>query len=389
MKKKAFHQFFKGLKGIPFEVSYWDDSKENFGEGEPRFKLIFREEVSLAKFIKEPVMTFGEGYMNGHIEVEGSLEEMLKLANINHSVFWTKAITRWNKLTSIGKQKENVQHHYDVGNAFYAIWLDPSMSYSCAYFKTPEDSLEQAQKQKIDHVLRKLQLKSGETLLDIGCGWGGLIIRAALEYGVKAKGITLSEEQYKKVQERIIENGLQGQVEVELISYQELAAPATGAYDKISSVGMFEHVGQANYPHFMKAVDRLLKDQGVAVLHTITHPIEQKPDPWIEKYIFPGGYIPSLREIVNLLPEYNFHVTDIESLRIHYAMTLDHWADAYDAHEDQVREMYGEKFVRMWRLYLRASASAFRRDGINLHQIVFTKGLNNQLALTRDFLYNG
>jgi cyclopropane-fatty-acyl-phospholipid synthase len=389
MKKQAFHQFFKGLKGIPFEVSYWDDSVESFGEGEPRFKLIFREEVSITKFIKEPVMTFGEGYMNGHIEVEGSLEDLLKVANLNHSVFWSRAISGWNKLISIGKQKENVQHHYDVGNAFYALWLDPSMSFSCAYFRTPEDSLEQAQKQKIDHVLRKLQLKSGEALLDIGCGWGGLIIRAALEYGVKAKGITLSEEQYKKVQERIIENGLEGQVEVELISYQELYAPAAGAYDKISSVGMFEHVGQANYPLFMKAVDRLLKDQGLAVLHTITHPTEQKPDPWIEKYIFPGGYIPSLREIVALLPDYNFHPTDIESLRIHYAMTLDQWADAYDAHEDQVREMYGERFVRMWRLYLRASASAFRRDGINLQQIVFTKGLNNHLALTRDFLYNG
>jgi cyclopropane-fatty-acyl-phospholipid synthase len=222
--------------------------------------------------------------------------------------------------------------------------------------------------------------------LDIGCGWGGLIIRAAQQYGVKAKGITLSEEQYKKVQERIVENGLQGQVEVELIDYRELTA--TSPFDKISSVGMFEHVGQANYPHFMKAIDRLLKNQGLALLHTITHPTEEKPDPWIEKYIFPGGYIPSLREIVALLPEYNFHPTDIESLRIHYAMTLDCWVKAYEAHVDQVKEMYGERFVRMWRLYLRGSAASFRQEGMNLHQIVFTKSFNNDLALTRDFLYN-
>lgn len=388
MKKQVFQQFFKNLKGTSFQVIYWDGSVETFGEGIAKFKLVFREQVSISQFIKEPVLSFGEGYMNGHIDVEGELEDVIQAANLNKSVFWSRALSGWAKLPSMRKQKEFVQHHYDVGNGFYSLWLDPSMSYSCAYFKTPEDTLEQAQLQKIDHTLRKLQLKSGETLLDIGCGWGGLIIRAAQKYGVKAKGITLSEEQFKKVQERIIEHGLQNQVEVELIDYRELAAATPSTFDKISSVGMFEHVGQANYPHFMKAVNRLLKPQGLALLHTITHPTEQKPDPWIEKYIFPGGYIPSLREIMALLPDYDFHPIDIESLRIHYAMTLDHWANAYEANVEQVREMYGERFVRMWRLYLRASAAAFRQEGINLHQIVFTKGLNNQLALTRDFLYN-
>lgn len=388
MKKQVFQQFFKNLKGTSFQVIYWDGSVETFGEGIAKFKLVFREQVSISQFIKEPVLSFGEGYMNGHIDVEGELEDVIQAANLNKSVFWSRALSGWAKLPSMRKQKEFVQHHYDVGNGFYSLWLDPSMSYSCAYFKTPEDTLEQAQLQKIDHTLRKLQLKSGETLLDIGCGWGGLIIRAAQKYGVKAKGITLSEEQFKKVQERIIEHGLQDQVEVELIDYRELAAATPSTFDKISSVGMFEHVGQANYPHFMKAVNRLLKPQGLALLHTITHPTEQKPDPWIEKYIFPGGYIPSLREIMALLPDYDFHPIDIESLRIHYAMTLDHWANAYEANVEQVREMYGERFVRMWRLYLRASAAAFRQEGINLHQIVFTKGLNNQLALTRDFLYN-
>lgn len=388
MKKQVFQQFFKNLKGTSFQVIYWDGSAETFGEGIAKFKLVFREQVSISQFIKEPVLSFGEGYMNGHIDVEGELEDVIQAANLNKSVFWSRALSGWAKLPSMRKQKEFVQHHYDVGNGFYSLWLDPSMSYSCAYFKTPEDTLEQAQLQKIDHTLRKLQLKSGETLLDIGCGWGGLIIRAAQKYGVKAKGITLSEEQFKKVQERIIEHGLQNQVEVELIDYRELAAATPSTFDKISSVGMFEHVGQANYPHFMKAVNRLLKPQGLALLHTITHPTEQKPDPWIEKYIFPGGYIPSLREIMALLPDYDFHPIDIESLRIHYAMTLDHWANAYEANVEQVREMYGERFVRMWRLYLRASAAAFRQEGINLHQIVFTKGLNNQLDLTRDFLYN-
>jgi cyclopropane-fatty-acyl-phospholipid synthase len=388
VKKYAFRQFLKGIQGTAFQIVFWDGDVESFGEGQPRFKLLFKEEISLSKFIKQPVLSFGEGYMNGHIEIEGSLDDVIQAANLNQNKFWSKAIGRWAALPSMSKQKDNVQHHYDVGNAFYSLWLDESMSYSCAYFKTQDDTLEQAQLQKIDHILRKLQLKPGETLLDIGSGWGGLIIRAAQQYGVKAKGITLSEEQYRKTQERIIENGLQGQVEVALQDYRELAAAQVESYDKICSVGMFEHVGQANYPHFMQAVDRLLKDQGLALLHTITHPIEQKPDPWIEKYIFPGGYIPSLREIITLLPNYNFHPTDIESLRIHYAMTLDHWSKRYEDHVDEVREMYGEVFVRMWRLYLRGSAAAFRGEGTNLHQIVFTKGLNNRLALTRDYLYN-
>jgi cyclopropane-fatty-acyl-phospholipid synthase len=386
MKKYLFHKFFNGLQGAAFEVTYWDGSTEAYGEGPPRFKLTFNQEISLSKFVKEPVLTFGESYMNGIIDIDGEIEDVIIAADRNESVFWSKALSRLPKLPSMHKQKEDVQHHYDVGNGFYALWLDASMSYSCAYFHTAEDTLEQAQLQKIDHTLRKLQLQPGETLLDIGSGWGGLIIRAAQQFGVKSKGITLSEEQYKKTKERIAEHGLEGQVEVELLDYRDLAATGV-TFDKIASVGMFEHVGQANYPVFMKSVSTLLKDKGLMLLHTITHPIESKPDPWIEKYIFPGGYIPSFREIIALLPNYNFNVIDAESLRMHYAMTLDCWANRYEEHVDQVREMFGERFVRMWRLYLRASAASFRQGGTNLHQILFAKGANNELALTRGHLY--
>jgi cyclopropane-fatty-acyl-phospholipid synthase len=271
MRKYAFRQFFKGLKGTSFQVVFWDGTVEAFGEGQPRFKLRFKDEVSLSKFIKQPVLSFGEGYMNGHIEIEGSLDDVIQAANLNQNMFWSKVISRWAKLPSMSKQKDYVQHHYDLGNAFYSLWLDDSMSYSCAYFKTPEDTLEAAQQQKIDHILRKLQLKREETLLDIGSGWGGLIIRAAQQYGVKAKGITLSEEQYRKTKERIAEHGLQDQVEVALQDYRELAESQLETFDKISSVGMFEHVGQANYPHFMRAVYRLLKDQGLALLQAVTY----------------------------------------------------------------------------------------------------------------------
>lgn len=385
MQKYLFQQFFSKITSVPFRVVFWDGTTDNYGEGEPRFTLIFHEKVPFGNFVKQPSLAFGEAYMNRAIEIEGAIEDVIRAATSNRSMIWSETLTRLSKL-SMRKQQENVQHHYDVGNDFYALWLDETMSYSCAYFRTPEDTLEQAQLQKIDHVLRKLQLKKGETLLDIGSGWGWLIIRAAQQYGVKATGITLSEEQFKKTRERIAELGLSGQVDVELMDYRDLAKTGR-TFDKIASVGMFEHVGQDHYPEFMKSVQALLKEGGLMLLHTITHMKEEPGDPWILKYIFPGGYIPSLREVIHLLPEYDFHTMDVENLRMHYAMTLDRWAERFDQHEAKVREMYDEKFVRMWRLYLRSSAAFFRIGGLSIHQMLFSKGINNQLPLTRDYLY--
>lgn len=385
MQKYLFQQFFSKITSVPFRVVFWDETTEQYEEGAPRFTLTFNEQVPFSSFVKQPSLAFGEAYMDKAIELEGEIEELIRAATSNHSVIWTETLARLPKF-SMRKQKENVQHHYDVGNEFYSLWLDKTMSYSCAYFKTPEDTLEQAQLQKIDHILKKLQLKEGETLLDIGSGWGWLIIRAAQQYGVKALGITLSEEQFRKTRERIAELGLAGQVEVELMDYRDL--PKTNrTFDKIASVGMFEHVGREHYPQFMKTIQALLKDGGLMLLHTITHMKEEPGDPWISKYIFPGGYIPSLREIIHLLPEYDFHTIDVESLRMHYAMTLDRWAEGFDRNEDKVREMYGERFVRMWRLYLRSAAAFFRIGGLNIHQILFSKDVNNTLPLTRSYQY--
>jgi cyclopropane-fatty-acyl-phospholipid synthase len=387
MQKHLLDTFFAGMKSIPFQVNYWDGTSSSFGRDKPQFTLTFKEKISITQFIKEPVMSFGEAYMDGMIEIEGKLEDVIQLASNNNDRLWTNALSSFiAKAGSKRKQKNNVQHHYDIGNDFYSLWLDETLSYSCAYFRSKEDSLEQAQLQKIDHVLKKLQLKPGETLLDIGSGWGGLIIQAAKKYKVKATGITLSEEQYKKTRERIAEHGLQDQVEVELIDYRDLAAKGA-QFDKISSVGMFEHVGQEHYAAFMTAIQKLLKEQGLTLLHTITHAKEIPTDPWIQKYIFPGGYIPSLREIVTLLPEYNFNVLDIENLRIHYAMTLDHWSNRYENSLEEVRKMFDERFIRMWRLYLKACAVFFRTGDLHINQILFSKGINNDLFLTRDHIY--
>ncbi len=386
MQKFLLQKFFQGFARKTFQVAYWDDTTEIYGEGQPEFTIRFTQKISVTDFLKEPGLSFGEAYMDGIIEIEGRIEDVISAAYANKDKLWNEALSKFPRLNSLRKSKENIEHHYDLGNDFYRLWLDEAMSYSCAYFHQEDDSLEKAQLQKIDHVLKKLQLRPGEKLLDIGSGWGWLIIRAAQAYGVQAKGITLSEEQYGKTRERIAEMGLEDQVEVQLVDYRELAG-RVGQFDKISSVGMFEHVGKEQYPQFMSTVEKLLKEKGLALLHTITHQKEEPVDPWIERYIFPGGYIPSLREIVALLPEYDFHLLDIENLRMHYAKTLDSWSERFERNVETVRNMFDERFVRMWRLYLQSSAASFRLGNISIHQLLFSKGVNNSLPLTREHLY--
>lgn len=386
MQKNILHTLFQRMNPeFAFAVEYWDGKTAQYGQGDVQLKIKIGEKVPLTSLMNEPSLTFGEAYMNGDIEIDGKIEDLINLAHSNKQLLWTKNLPNLPKL-SFKKAKSNIEHHYDIGNDFYSIWLDETMSYSCAYFKDENDSLDQAQINKIDHVLKKLQLKPGETLLDIGSGWGWLIIRAAQLYGVQAHGVTLSEEQYTKTNERIKSLGLEQQVQVTLSDYRELPKQNL-CFDKIASVGMFEHVGRDNYPVFMETVNSLLKDKGVMLLHTITHQTEEPGDPWIQKYIFPGGYIPSVREIISLLPEYNYHLIDAENLRLHYAKTLDNWSSRFEEHLDEVREMYDETFIRMWRLYLQSSAAFFRNGGLGLHQILFTKGVNNDLEQTRSFLY--
>lgn len=387
LQKYVMDKLFKGMNSTSYQVNFWDGSSSHYGADRPTFILHFREKPNLLTWMRSPVVSFGEAYMNGAVDIDGSIEAVIQLANHHRDLVWKKGARPTKQKNSASKSKQNVAHHYDIGNDFYKLWLDESMSYSCAYFQTADDTLEQAQLQKIDHVLKKLQLKENETLLDIGSGWGSLIIRAATVYGVKAKGITLSAEQYQKTIERIREQHLEQQVEVELVDYRTLAKRGE-TFDKIASVGMFEHVGQQNHREFMATIEAVTKDKGLILLHTITQPFEIPNDPWIEKYIFPGGYIPSLREVVTLLPEYNFHVLDIENLRTHYARTLDHWSARFERSLPTIKSMFDERFIRMWRLYLQASAASFRTGNIHIHQMLFSKGINNDLALTRQHIYS-
>lgn len=395
MEKIALHKFCEKIKDYSFSIDYWDGSSENYGQGDPAFKIIFKDKIPGVKILKDPSLALGEAYMDGVIDFRGNLQQIVETAyKINIPFFEKKNFKGFrkffygeNRSTSLIKQRKDIKQHYDLGNDFYELWLDETMSYSCAYFCSPEDSLYQAQLQKIDYILKKLQLKSGEYMLDIGCGWGWLIIRAAQQYGVKALGITLSEEQYEKTKQRIKELGLTGQVDVKLMDYRTLAESDGGKFNKVVSVGMVEHVGKANLSKYMQAVDKLLVPGGISVLHCITGKIEGPCNRWIRKYIFPGGYIPSIRELIWLLPESDFHLLDTESLRLHYAKTLEHWAKNFEKNIDYVREKYGERFIKMWRLYLNSCAASFRASDLDIHQIIFSKGLNNEVPMTRHYLY--
>ncbi|MEN6565373.1 MAG: cyclopropane-fatty-acyl-phospholipid synthase family protein [Veillonellales bacterium] len=394
MKKAVLQAVFEQFKKGGLTVRYWDGEEVFYGDSEPKVKLIFKQKPPLVASIEDPILTFGEYYMDEIIDFEGDVDEISRIVEMNMGALdqnggkWMMGRTL-KGLTSVAdklKQRHNIHDHYDLGNDFFALWLDKTMSYSCGYFKTPQDSLYDAQLQKIDLILKKLRLQQGQRLLDIGSGWGWLIIRAAQQYGVKAVGITLSEEQYAGTRERIEKLGLGEQIQVKLMNYLDLD-PAKDQFDRIVSVGMFEHVGRENLPQYMKKVNELLVPQGLSMLHTITNMIEHEPNAWARKYIFPGGYVPSLRETIGLFPDYDFHLLHAESLRLHYAMTLEHWYKNFSEHLPEVEKKFGRRFVRMWTLYLRFCASSFRTSGLDIYQILFSKGLNNSLPLTLEEIY--
>ena len=390
MNKLFLNKFLKGLFSDTCEVQYWDGTVEKFGEGNSKFKIFINENIKEKDILRDPFLTLGEAYMNKAIDFDGNIQTIIESIYKNKDSFLHKASV-FSKLYNVTKHsirqnKKDIQAHYDLGNDFYSIWLDDTMSYSCAYFKTKEDTLYEAQLNKVKYILKKLNLKSGDKLLDIGCGWGELIIEAAKEYGVKATGITLSTEQVKKVNERIKENGLEDLVDVKLMDYRELLKEKI-KFHRIVSVGMAEHVGRKNIPGYIKDISELLEDEGVCLLHCITAQVEGEANEWIKRYIFPGGYIPSLRELVYNMGENNLHLIDAESLRLHYSKTLECWAKNFEDNLDKVRNMKDEKFIRMWRLYLNSCAASFHYGVIDIHQFLFTKGLNNNLPMTRDYLY--
>jgi len=351
--------------------------------------ISFKTWESLDYVLKDPEMGFGEGYMNGNIEVEGDLEEVIK-----RGMELFRDTKKFDKLFGILKHiplfrtqrdERNVKHHYDLGNDFYKLWLDKSMTYSCAFFEDPNMSIEEAQSLKRKIIYEKLQLKEGDTLLDIGCGWGSIILESAELYNVKSVGITLSDNQYEYVKEEIKRRGLQDRVEVYKMHYLEL--PKLGRkFNKVVSVGMFEHVGKENYSDFFKTVYQVMEEGGLFLLHTIgkLHPDTQSR--WIRKYIFPGGYLPSISEIVDSFIGLNFALIDVDNWRMHYYWTLKKWRERFYEHLDEIRKMFDDRFVRMWELYLTASAVSFLIGSNYVFQVLLSKGVKNDYpVIKREF----
>ena len=376
---------------LPFVAQFWDGEQRLYGEGAPAFTLIFRTSSAGRHLLSKGTLGFGEEYMNGAIEVEGDFGQLMRLGTDPRIgelsfPFWTRLLLAGRSLlflNTIKRSTANISHHYNLGNEFYKLYLDKSMTYSCAYFRSPDDSLEQAQEQKYEHICRKLELKPGESLIDVGCGWGGMLLYAAQRHGAAATGCTLSPPQFEYTGDAISQKGLNERVTVLLQDYRQLA----GTFDKFVSIGMFEHVGRKSIPTFMQKTRSLLKLGGLGVLHTIGKDRAGPVDPWTLKYIFPGSYIPALHEILRAMAGSGLIVTDIENLRLHYALTLDEWRRRFEHNVDRVREMFDEKFVRLWRMFLAGSAAGFRWGDSRLYQITFTRGLNNALPLTRSFLY--
>ena len=390
LESMIIKKYFKKNNQVPFKVIFKDGEVLSTDEREPKFVIKVNGNIDKKTLLTSTSLALGEAYMNKVLDMEagdlydaldivmGSMEEF----NINESMLSKLMFSS----TSKKNQKKEVTSHYDIGNDFYELWLDETMSYSCAYFKNESDTLYEAQKNKVHYILKKLQLKEGMSLLDIGCGWGYLLIEAAKKYKIHGVGITLSEQQYSKFKERIKEENLEEYLTAELMDYRDLEK-SNLKFDRVVSVGMLEHVGRDNYDIFFKNVDAVLKDQGLFLLHYISGRKEHAGDPWIKKYIFPGGVIPSLREIINIGSELNYYTLDVESLRRHYHKTLLCWYGNYKNNIDKISKMFDEKFVRMWELYLSSCAASFNNGMIDLHQIVFSKGNNNSLEMTRDHLY--
>ena len=346
-----------------------------------------------------PMLSTGEAYMNGTLTVEdGELFDFLDLVSIN--IGWRQP-DHWlqnyvtTPLLSIARRlrqynpahraRRNVAHHYDLTGELYDLFLDSDQQYSCAYFQSPEDDLETAQLQKKRHLAAKLALQPGQKVLDIGSGWGGMGLHLAQNEHVLVQGVTLSEEQYKLSNQRAADAGLDGSVSFALQDYRVVE----GSFDRIISVGMFEHVGLGHYGEFFGKVHDLLTDDGVAVLHTIGRADGPgATNPWINKYIFPGGYSPSLSEIAAAVERADMYISDVEVFRLQYAETLRHWRQRFQANRDKVAALFDERFCRMWEFYLCGSEVAFRHGGHVVFQVQLTKQVDS-VPQTRDYIFDG
>lgn len=368
------------VAGAAVRFILWDGFEIPSTRGPQAGTIVFRNRRALFSWLWDPDLNFGEAFMFGAVDIQGDLVTVLSEIYRALGRMSSRRLWPWERSNDDRTARGNVHRHYDLGNEFYSRWLDREMVYTCAYFPTPDATLEAAQVEKMDRVCRKLDLRSGDRVVEAGCGWGALALFMARRYCVTVRAFNLSTEQVEYAKARARREGLAGSVEFIEDDYRNIS----GTYDAFVSVGMLEHVGLADFPTIGRVIDRSLTDRGRGLLHFIGRNQPGRLNPWIQKRIFPGAYPPTLSEVVErVLEPWNQSVRDVENLRLHYAVTLRHWRQRFEASADRIAEAYDETFVRAWRLYLSGSEAAFVTGVMQLFQVVFARGATNDQPFTR------
>lgn len=382
-------------------VEYWDGERRAYGDpapsaSTPTVTIRLSDPSVFRRCALNPSVAFGESYTSGAVQIaEDELPALFRIVHDNRDMFGTvsELLRRAHRRepNHRRRQQDQIRRHYDVGNDYYRLFLDPTLTYSCAYFERTDDGLEQAQRQKIDHVLRKLRLEPGHQLLDIGCGWGHLAVTAAVRFGARVVGITLSEEQLAAARGLARQAGVADRVRFALHNYQDLpTSPETalrGPFDRVVSIGMFEHVGRGMQARYLEVLDAVLAEGGVSVLHTITQQRDTPLDAWTDRHVFPGGHLPTVAQIERTLADRGLWSIDRENLWAHYALTLARWREEHRRHRSQIVSMFDEEFYRTRELWLAASQSGFAHGELGLSQFVIGRGKLARWPLTRRHLY--
>jgi len=374
----------KAKTNLPVLIQWGDNpapgSGLRLGEfSQPKVVIQVRKASAIPLLLSPSLDSLGEAYVEGQIDVTGSVDDVLDIAH-RLAEAGSKTEGRLSRMVrrfthTKNTDREDIQYHYDVSNAFYQVWLDPAMVYSCAYFENGDETLAEAQTKKIDHILTKVQLQPGQRLLDIGCGWGALVMRAASKFGARCLGVTLSQRQFELATERVRQAGLQDRVEIRLQDYRDVQGP----FDRITSVGMFEHVGIQHLPAYFSRINEMLTDDGWVLNHGITSTDANDGETshgggrFIDRYVFPHGELPHIGTVLRTLQEGGLEALDIESLRRHYARTTGLWSQAFEANGEKLKAMVDEKRWRIWRVYLAGSQWAFEHDEVSLYQVLCRK----------------
>jgi cyclopropane-fatty-acyl-phospholipid synthase len=387
----------KNKANLPARLVLWDGQQHDFGTfAAPQVTLKVNSASALPLLLEPSLDNLGEAYVKGKIDIEGKLSDII---NIGYSLA-RSTVTSAGKLARVRRyfshsktsDKKAIQYHYDVSNEFYKLWLDENMVYSCAYFENGDEDLATAQIKKIDHILTKIQLQPGQRLLDIGCGWGALVLRAASKFGATCVGVTLSQNQFDLATARVKAAGLEDKIEIRLQDYRDVE----GQFDRITSVGMFEHVGRKNLPGYFQKMHDLLADEGIAMNHGITSSDADSGETslgggeFIDRYVFPDGELPHISLALESMQRGGLEAVDVESLRRHYAHTLDIWAENFEAHAEKARTLVDDEKFRIWRVYLAGCAYAFENDDVSIYQVVCRKAGRSakNLPWSRRYMYD-